>query len=401
MLHLLLIAWLIQLVGVNGHFESPATTDASQGRLAPRQVTSTTSIPTLFNGPKTTTSASSLSPLPTSVSYTTGLVPVPTVPVANIIGLIVPNPIYQLYTNLSYQFGFVDSGRPSEIVPGWLREVSSVVILPNRSVDIFPPVGSLDPTGNGSRAVVGDLLCSSQAVFNYPYAWGFKFSKPGWHMFVVNDTRSQPTITNGTCMLPIQKQRSFFATYSLSVRPYPTSARPVDPQPTDRYTVFMAVSTNQPGPLPAEPSHENERLGLGLGLGGMVLLVLSIALGTWWLRKRRQRRAESPRFHSDPTEALAFSRLSARDQEQFLRDNPDSQLNPYRSSRWSPTAAAIARGEIPTSGPATYPGLYGEGRFTHVQSLGSFYQPAQGLALVDPHATQVASAPRRHFWSRW
>lgn len=104
-------------------------------------------------------------------------------------------------------------------------------------------------------------------------------------------------------MLPLQKQRSFFATYSLSVQPYPTSARPVDPQPTDRYTVFMAVTTTLPGALPAEPSHDNVRLGLGLGLGGMVLLVLSIALGTWWLHKRRQRRAEVRSLNSRKADA--------------------------------------------------------------------------------------------------
>ncbi|WVR08744.1 hypothetical protein IAU60_005802 [Kwoniella sp. DSM 27419] len=140
-------------------------------------------------------------------------------------------------------------------------------------------------------------------------------------MFVVNQTYMQVNVTsNNQCTLPILRQKSFFATQTFSVGPLPT-IKPPPRSPTSAYTVFAEVSTASPGTLPIDPHHatHGEKLAIALGVTGGVLGLALILLVMWWVRKKRVMERET----------LAFSRLSQRHQQAFLRDNPDSFLNPY------------------------------------------------------------------------
>ncbi|WVO17344.1 hypothetical protein L204_105036 [Cryptococcus depauperatus] len=242
------------------------------------------------------------------------------IPLAATLGLIMPNPWQALYTDLNYTFGFVDAvSKPAPTFGGWLREVQPLFILSNYDVHVLPSSGTDDPTSSKAVPVGSDGLCGAtveNSVVEYP----FKFEKPGWYMFVVNQTYMQANVTsNNQCTLPILQQKSFFATQSFSIASKPTySPGPV--APTSAYTVWAQVSTHTPSSLPysPQPTTSKEKLAIALGSVGAVLGLACIVGAVWWVRKRRQMKAE----------LLAFSRLSLQDQEAFLRENPKSFLNP-------------------------------------------------------------------------
>jgi len=105
----------------------------------------------------------------------------------------------------------------------------------------------------------------------------------------------------------------------------PTIDGPGPVAPTSAYTVFATVTTDAPPPPPTNPHivSGGEKLGVALGVvGGVLGLVLIVAV-VWYVRRK----------HAMERESLAFSRLPYEDQALFLRDNPDSWLNPQRTTR--------------------------------------------------------------------
>ncbi|WRT70836.1 uncharacterized protein IL334_007835 [Kwoniella shivajii] len=242
------------------------------------------------------------------------------IPLADQMGLIMPNPWSHLYTGLNYSFGFVDPDpRPAPTAGGWLRVVQPLLVFPNYTVAVFPNVGTDDPTNPEAVPVGSDGLCGATAG-NYAFGWPFIFVEHGWYMFVVNQTYLQVNVTsNNQCTFPILQQKSFFSTQTFSIGPAPTySPGPV--VPSSAYTVFAEVTTNTPSDIPSDPHHasKGERLAIALGVVGALLGVAIIIAVMWFIRKKRKMERE----------ALAFSRLPQKDQEAFLRENPDSFLNP-------------------------------------------------------------------------
>ncbi|WWC98294.1 hypothetical protein V866_005185 [Kwoniella sp. B9012] len=242
------------------------------------------------------------------------------IPLADKMGLIMPNPWSHLYTGLNYSFGFVDPvPRPAPTAGGWLRVVQPLLVFPNYTVAVFPSIGTEDPTSVDAIPVGSDGLCGATAE-NYAVAWPFILLEHGWYMFVINQTYMQVNVTsNNQCTLPIIQQESFFATQTFSIGPAPTySPGPV--APSSGYTVFAEVSTHTPSDLPIDPHHasKGEKLAIALGVTGAILGIAIMIAVMWFIRKKRKMERES----------LAFSRLSPKDQEAFLRENPDSFLNP-------------------------------------------------------------------------
>ncbi|OCF45518.1 hypothetical protein I317_00419 [Kwoniella heveanensis CBS 569] len=242
------------------------------------------------------------------------------IPLSDQMGLIMPSPWTDLYTELNYTFGFVDAvARPAPTAGGWLRVVQPLLIFPNYTVAVFPSFGTDDPTSVEAVPVGSDGLCGA-APGNWPFAFPFKFLVPGWYMFVVNQTFIQVNVTSSNqCTHPILQQESFFSTQTFSIAPRPTGQAP-PLSPSSAFTVFAEVSTNLPGDLPIDPhaASKGEKLAIALGVAGALLGLALIVLIMWWVRKKRKM----------DREALAFSRLSQKDQEAFLRENPDSFLNP-------------------------------------------------------------------------
>ncbi|WWC72707.1 uncharacterized protein I206_106671 [Kwoniella pini CBS 10737] len=241
-------------------------------------------------------------------------------PLADKMGMIMPNPWSHLYTGLNYSFGFVDPvPRPAPTAGGWLRVVQPLLVFPNYTVAVFPNVGTQDPTSVQAVPVGSDGLCGATAE-NYAVAWPFIFLEHGWYMFVVNQTYMQVNVTsNNQCAFPILQQESFFSTQTFSIGPAPTYS-PGPKSPSSAYTVFAEVSTHTPSDLPIDPhsASKGEKLAIALGVTGAILGIAIIIAVMWFIRKKRIMERE----------ALAFSRLSQKDQEAFLRENPDSFLNP-------------------------------------------------------------------------
>ncbi|WVF67771.1 hypothetical protein IAT40_002531 [Kwoniella sp. CBS 6097] len=242
------------------------------------------------------------------------------IPLSDKMGMIMPNPWSKMYTELNYTFGFVDAvARPAPTAGGWLRVVQPLLIFPNYTVAVFPSYGTDDPTSAQAVPVGSDGLCGA-AAGNWPFAFPFQFLVPGWYMFVVNQTFMQVNVTaSNQCTHPILRQESFFSTQTFSIAPRPTGQAP-PLSPTSDFTVFADVSTSLPGDLPIDPhaASKGEKLAIALGVTGALLGLALIISIMWWVRKKRKM----------DREALAFSRLSQKDQEAFIRENPDSFLNP-------------------------------------------------------------------------
>lgn len=255
-----------------------------------------------------------------------------------------PNPWQTLYTELNYTFGFVDAvPRPAPTYGGWMREVVPLIIMSNYTVDVLPSSGSEDPTSVEAIPVGSTGLCGTTAE-NFPIGYPFRFTTPGWYMFVVNQTYMQANITeNNQCSWPILQQKSFFATQIFSLAAYPTVS-PGPASPTSAYTVWADVSTTTPGSLPidAEPTTEGQKLGLALGIAGGVLGLAIIASIIWWVRKKRNLEAE----------CLAFSRLPSQEQEAFLREHAKN-LRPFLNTRQPqyPDRNGLYRYQAPPSAP--------------------------------------------------
>lgn len=266
------------------------------------------------------------------------------IPLAATLGLIMPNPWQTLYTELNYTFGFVDAvPRPAPTYGGWMREVVPLIIMSNYTVDVLPSSGSEDPTSVEAIPVGSTGLCGTTAE-NFPIGYPFRFTTPGWYMFVVNQTYMQANITeNNQCSWPILQQKSFFATQIFSLAAYPTVS-PGPASPTSAYTVWADVSTTTPGSLPidAEPTTEGQKLGLALGIAGGVLGLAIIASIIWWVRKKRNLEAE----------CLAFSRLPSQEQEAFLREHAKN-LRPFLNTRQPqyPDRNGLYRYQAPPSAP--------------------------------------------------
>ncbi|ODN83074.1 hypothetical protein L202_01296 [Cryptococcus amylolentus CBS 6039] len=235
-------------------------------------------------------------------------------------GLIMPNPWRTLYTDLEYSFGFIDAvSQPAPTYGGWIRQVTPLMILSNHTVDVFTSSGTDDPTSVDAIPEGSDGLCGA-TVEKSAVAYSFKFEEPGWYMFVVNQTYMQANVTsNNQCTRPILQQDSFFATQTFSISPRPIWS-PGPQAPTSAYTVWAAVTTSTPGNLPydEQPMSKSQKLGVALGAAGGVLGVAFIVAVVWWVRNKRKMESET----------LAFSRLTPQAQEEFLRDNPKSFLNP-------------------------------------------------------------------------
>ncbi|KAK8850662.1 hypothetical protein IAR55_004582 [Kwoniella newhampshirensis] len=253
----------------------------------------------------------------TSYKLTTATTPIP---LAETIGLIMPNPWQPLYTELNYTFGFVDAvPRPAPTFGGWIRQVQPLLILPNYTIDVLPSSGTDDPTSVQAIPVGSDGLCGATAE-NYAIGYPFQFLSPGWYMFVLNQTYMQANVTSqNQCSNPILQERSFFSTMTFSIAARPT-LRPGPVSPASPYTVWAGVSTSLPGDLPInpQPTTGGQRLGIALGVAGGILGLALIVAVMWWVRKKRRMESET----------LAFSRLKPEEQQAFLRDNPTSFLNP-------------------------------------------------------------------------
>ncbi|TYJ53889.1 hypothetical protein B9479_005438 [Cryptococcus floricola] len=267
-------------------------------------------------GPEDTTASGSAT---TTQSYNLVTVSTP-IALAATMGLIMPNPWRTLYTDLEYSFGFIDAvSQPAPTYGGWIRQVTPLMILSNHTVDVFTSSGTDDPTSVDAIPVGSDGLCGA-TVERSAVAYSFKFEEPGWYMFVVNQTYMQANVTsNNQCTHPILQQDSFFATQTFSISPRPTWS-PGPLAPTSAYTVWAAVTTSTPGDLPydEQPMSKSQKLGVALGAAGGVLGVAFIVAVLWWVRNKRRMESET----------LAFSRLTPQAQEEFLRDNPKSFLNP-------------------------------------------------------------------------
>ncbi|WWD20836.1 hypothetical protein CI109_105313 [Kwoniella shandongensis] len=293
------------------------TTDVNVGDATTDQIIPTETT-TIFSASDTDASETGGTvTVTTSYKLTTATTPIP---LAETIGLIMPNPWQPLYTELNYTFGFVDAvPRPAPTFGGWIRQVQPLLILPNYTIDILPASGTDDPTSVQAIPVGSDGLCGATAE-NYGIGYPFVFVEPGWYMFVLNQTYMQAnTTSDNQCTLPILQEKSFFATMTFSISPRPT-LRPGPVSPSSPYTVFADVTTATPSSLPIDrqPTTAGQRLGIALGVAGGILGLALIVAVMWWVRKKR--RMES--------EALAFSRLKPAEQEAFLRENPDSFLNP-------------------------------------------------------------------------
>ncbi|ORX40820.1 hypothetical protein BD324DRAFT_612195 [Kockovaella imperatae] len=254
---------------------------------------------------------------------TSRLVPIATpIPLADKMGLIMPDPWHPVYAGLNYSFGFVDpTPKPAPTIGGWIRQIQPLLILPNYRVNIFPSSGQSNPEVASAVPLGSDGLCGA-TVINYATSYPFVFQESGWYMFVINQTWLQPTISENTCRKPLISEKSFFAWQSLSVAPLPTST-PL-PSPSTR-TIYNNVVTNTPGQLPFERTVETDRHKLAIGIGVTVAVLALIGMGAviYFAQRRAKMRRES----------LAFSRLSERDKQDFLAENPDSWLNPNRNIR--------------------------------------------------------------------
>lgn len=142
-------------------------------------------------------------------------------------------------------------------------------------------------------------------VDNWSYSYGFKFDKPGWYMYVINETWVQPTVVsastwrkltlaqeNNMCGYPIVSDISFFATQSISVKAYSTGLEPVSP--TALNTIWNSVSTALPSDPPFDVQKTTKRQGLAIGLGFMAagLGVILIILTIFWVRSRHRAQRE-------------------------------------------------------------------------------------------------------------
>ncbi|WVW80573.1 hypothetical protein I302_102559 [Kwoniella bestiolae CBS 10118] len=300
------------------------------------------------------------------------------IPLADKMGLIMPNPWSHLYTGLNYSFGFVDPvPRPAPTAGGWLRVVQPLLVFPNYTVAVFPSIGTEDPTSVDAVPVGSDGLCGATAE-NYAVAWPFIFLQHGWYMFVVNQTYMQVNVTsNNQCTFPILQQESFFATQTFSIGSAPTySPGPV--APSSGYTVFAEVSTHTPSDLPIDPHHASrgEKLAIALGVTGAILGIAIIIAVMWFIRKKRKMERES----------LAFSRLSQKDQEAFLRDNPNSFLNPNH-----PRYTA-KNGGYGNTGPPAPPGTMAYAIWWSQQmwnnQMANFHNPQMAQYSVAPQMVQ-------------
>ncbi|WVQ95337.1 hypothetical protein IAU59_002433 [Kwoniella sp. CBS 9459] len=317
------------------------------------------------------------------------------IPLSDKMGMIMPNPWSDMYTELNYTFGFVDAvARPAPTAGGWLRVVQPLLIFPNYTVAVFPSFGTDDPTSVEAVPVGSDGLCGATAG-NWPFAFPFQFIIPGWYMFVVNQTFMQVNVTSSNqCTHPILQQESFFSTQTFSIAPRPTGQAP-PLSPDSAYTVFAEVSTNLPGDLPIDPhaATKGEKLAIALGVAGALLGLALIILIMWWVRKKRKM----------DREALAFSRLSQKDQEAFLRDNPDSFLNPNHPRYTAKNG--YSRNEPPAPpGTMAYALWWSQQMWNnqlmmrqHPLGWGSYpaqaaYQPAPQMAYTGQPGTAVAAA---------
>ncbi|WVQ70797.1 hypothetical protein IAR50_000319 [Cryptococcus sp. DSM 104548] len=298
----------------------PSSTPPSSHTQHAREDTSTQTLAataTTLDSEDTTTSGSGVVTITESYSLLTASTPIA---LAATMGLIMPNPWQSLYTDLEYSFGFVDAvSQPAPTYGGWIRQVTPLMILYNYTVDVFTSSGTDDPTSVDAIPVGSDGLCGA-TIDKSPVAYSFKFDEPGWYMFVVNQTYMQANVTsNNQCTHPILQQDSFFAIQTFSISPRPTwSPGPV--APTSGYTVWAAVTTSTPGALPydEQPTSKSQKLGVALGATGAAVAVAIMVAVLWWVRKKRKMESE----------VLAFSRLTPQAQEEFLRDNPTSFLNP-------------------------------------------------------------------------
>ncbi|WWC92444.1 uncharacterized protein L201_007402 [Kwoniella dendrophila CBS 6074] len=315
-----------------------------------------------------------------TVTKTYKLTPATTpIPLADKMGLIMPNPWSHLYTGLNYSFGFVDPvPRPAPTAGGWIRVVQPLLVFPNYTVAVFPSVGTDDPTSVQAVPVGSDGLCGATAD-NYAPSWPFMFPEHGWYMFVINQTYMQVNVTsNNQCTFPLLQQESFFATQTFSIGQAPTYT-PGPVSPSSAYTVFADVSTHTPSDLPIDKHHasKGEKLAIGLGIVGAILGIAIIIAVMWFIKKKRIMERE----------ALAFSRLSQKDKEAFLRENPNSFLNPNHP-RYT------ARNGFNGNGPPAPPGTMAYAMWWSQQmwnnQMGHTYNPAWGGAAQYNPTPQMA-----------
>ncbi|KAK4684938.1 ATP-dependent metalloprotease, partial [Tremellales sp. Uapishka_1] len=234
------------------------------------------------------------------------------IPLEGTMGLIMPNPYQSLYVGLTYTFGFVDPvARPAPTIGGYLRQVVPLLILPNYTVDVFPSSGTSDPNNSlAFPAGKNEGLCGATAE-NTAVGYPFTFDKPGYYMYVVNQTWVQLTVdtATNTCSLPLISETSFFATLIFSLSPLPTTL-PSPVAPSSAYTVFADVTTSTPGSLPVDPApvSTGQKFAIGFGILGAVLGLGHIVGVVLYVRKKRRDEAEVHLFCS--SFFFAFSELN-------------------------------------------------------------------------------------------
>ncbi|KLT45928.1 hypothetical protein CC85DRAFT_282071 [Cutaneotrichosporon oleaginosum] len=277
--------------------------------------------PTTPVAPPTSTAARTSWYTPTPTPMPTALSAASTVPISPSMGLVLPRafPYDHIYVG-AYKLGWLEVAPANPpIVGGWMRMVSPAVVLPDYSVHMLNVTGSEDPR-DPHFYPVADPMCGSYAVTARVNTYDYTFTRTGWHMLVVNQTWMRPTITNnGTCQLPLVDTQSFFATALISIAPLPTV--PPVPRPTGAHTTWLKLSTELPWSLPPPPKWgRREQIAAGLVIG---LSVTAALVGVLLMLRVKRRRFLNAERH-------AFNHMRPELQEEFLRDNPQSALNPNR-----------------------------------------------------------------------